>query len=145
MERREVIDLICEYGSHDSYIREIRKEQRALEEDIKSMRELKAVTYSDMPKGSSVDDPTARAAVKIIDIYEKRIDELERNILSIMERKAKAEELLSRLTESERKVIEARYIKGIKWDHVPQRVYLSRRSCFYHRKRAIEKMCEANL
>lgn len=142
MNKKEVIELICEYGDREKYIKAIEDEMAALKDDIEGMRELTAVTYSDMPKGNRTGDPTAQAASYIIDVYEQRIKKLEKNVERIIKNKEIVEELLSRLNTNERKVIEARYIKGIKWDYIPGVVFLSRSNCFYCKKKAFDKMCK---
>ena len=142
MNKKEVIELICEYGDYEKYIKAIEEEMDALNADIDGMRELTAVTYSDMPKGSGTGDPTAQAAAYIIDVYEKRLCKLKRNVERIMRNKETTEELLGRLNANERKVIEARYIEGLKWDYIPGVVYLSRSTCFDCKKSAFKKMCK---
>ena len=142
MTRREVVELIRAYGKSEQYINDINEEMTRLKSDIESMRELTAVTYSDMPKGSGTGDPTAQAAAYIIDVYEKRLKELKERIEVILNKKMLTEELLGRLNANEYKVIEARYINGIKWDYIPGVVYLSRSNCFYCKKKAFEKMCK---
>ena len=142
MTRREVVELIRAYGNSEQYIDKISEEMQRLKSDIEGMRELTAVTYSDMPKGSGTGDPTAQAAQYIIDAYDKRLKELKQRIEAILQNKALAEELLGRLNANEYKVIEARYINGVKWDYVPGTVYLSRSTCFYYKKKAFEKMCK---
>ena len=141
MNKREVIELICEYGSGDKYIRAIEEEIAVFKEDIISLRELTAVQYSDMPKGNSNGDPTAKAAAYIVDVYEKRIKKLEAKVQQILKNKDTVEELLGRLNVNERKVIEARYIAGLKWDYIPGVVFLSRSTCFNCKKSAFKKMC----
>jgi DNA-directed RNA polymerase specialized sigma subunit len=142
MTRKEVVELIRAYGKSEQYINDINEEMTRLKSDIESMRELTAVTYSDMPKGSGTGDPTAQAAAYIIDVYEKRLKQLKERIEVILNKKMLTEELLGRLNANEYKVIEARYINGIKWDYIPGVVYLSRSNCFYCKKKAFEKMCK---
>lgn len=140
--RCEVIELICDYGNSGSYIKEIHNEMELLKADIEAMRQLSAVNYDGMPKGNATSDPTAQAATYIVDVYESRIEKLKANVQRIMERKALAEELLSRLTDDERKVIEERYIKGTRWDFIPGVLHFERTWCFELRKRALKKMCK---
>lgn len=140
--RSEVIELICEYGNSKDYIKKIHSEMDLLKADIEAMRQLSAVNYDGMPKGSTTSDPTAKAATYIVDVYESRIETLKGNVERIMRRKALAEELLDRLTDDERKVIEERYIKGTRWDFIPGILHFERTWCFELRKRALKKMCK---
>ena len=140
MTKKEVREILFEYKNYALRRRELNDEIGQIRGDIDRLRSLVAVKYDGMPRGSGVGDPTGEAAVHIMDIYEKRIGLLKEKMEALDGRRLMAERLLNVLDETERKVIVARYIKGIRWDHIPAQVYLCRRSCFNYRDRAMEKM-----
>lgn len=140
-DRDEVIKLICEYGNSENYIKDIHKEMELLKADIEAMRQLSAVSYDGMPKGNKTSDPTSQSATYIVDMYEKRIKKLQRNIQKYIKNKELVETLLERLTEDERKVIIERYVNGTRWDYIPGVLHFERTWCFTLRKRALKKMC----
>ena len=140
MTEKEIRQVLFEYKNHGVRMRDLKDEMAQVRSDIERFRTLSAVRLDGMPKGYDVGDPTGEAAAYIVDVYEKRLKELKDRVRKELENKAVAEKLLSVLDETERKVIVCRYIKGIRWDHMGAYVFLSRRSCFYYKKRAMEKM-----
>ena len=140
MTEKEIRQVLFEYKNHGMRMRDIKDEIAQVKSDIERFRTLSAVRIDGMPKGYDVGDPTGEAAAYIVDVYEKRLEELRERAKRELLNKERAERLLGVLDETERKVIVARYIKGIRWDHMSAYVFLSRRSCFYYRKRAMEKM-----
>ena len=140
MTEKEIRKVLFEYRNYAMRLRELKDEMAQVKSDIERFRSLSAVRLDGMPKGYDTGDPTGEAAAYIVDVYEKRLGELKEKVRAEMENKKMAERLLSVLDETERKVVIARYIKGIMWDHMGAYVYLSRRSCFNYRKRAMEKM-----
>lgn len=141
MTERELRILLRDYGGHEKYLKEIKKEIDEIKESEESLRELKGVAYNDMPKNNRIRDVTGEATEKIIDIYERRInDVLLPRIKSIMDLKEFAELLLDRLEEDERSLIEARYVKGVKWKDIPKNLHISRSVCFRLHKSAMIKM-----
>ena len=52
---------------------DIQEEIKGLKIAEQSLREINAVQYSDMPKGTGSSDRTAEHVCKIIDLYENRI------------------------------------------------------------------------
>jgi len=140
MTEKEIRQILFGYKNHGLRLRDLKDEMAQVKSDIERFRSLSAVRLDGMPKGYDTGDPTGEAAAYIVDVYEKRLNELKDRARAELENKQKAEKLLSVLDETERKVVVARYIKGIRWDHMSAHVFLSRRSCFYYRKRAMEKM-----
>lgn len=142
MTKKDVIELLCEYGNNKKYIRDIYDEMNLLLSDIDNMRQITSANYDGMPKGNKIGNPTAEAAAYIVDVYDRRVQQLKWNVDKIMERKKLCEELLKRLTDDERKVITERYINGTRWDFIPGILHFDRSWCFVLRKRALKKMCD---
>lgn len=141
MTEKEAIGLIRAYSSSKKVIESIHKEIEEYKKDIESMRQLTAVRYDGMPHGTGTSDPTAKAAAEIVDLYDKRIAELKERVRIILDNNRRVEEMLGTLSRDERRVITARYIDGIRWDFIPGRVHISRRQCFWLKKKAFEKIC----
>lgn len=137
----ELRDLLRAYGGRKQYIKEIEAEISDIKESIISMREFKAVQLTGMPKGSRISSITEEAAEKIIDIYERRInDVLLPRIKNIIALKELAEELIERLTEDERELIEQRYVYRVRWQNIPHHLHMSRSLCFKTHSSAMKKM-----
>ena len=134
MTERELRDLLRAYGGRKQYIKEIEAEIGDIKESIISMREF-------MPKGSRISSITEEAAEKIIDIYERRInDVLLPRIKNIIALKELVEELIERLTEDERELIEQRYVYRVRWQNIPHHLHMSRSLCFKTHSSAMKKM-----
>lgn len=142
MTKKDIIELLCECGNSEKYIKDIYSEMSLLLNDIENMRQITAVNYDGMPKGNKTSNPTAEAATYIVDVYNERVKQLKENVDGIMERKKLCEEMLKRLTDDERKVITERYINGTRWDFIPGILHFDRSWCFVLRKRALKKLCE---
>ena len=76
MTEKEAIRLIRAYSDRQGALRDIHNEIQALKRDIEYMRQLTAVQCDGMPHCTGTSDPTARQAIEIADIYDKRIAEL---------------------------------------------------------------------
>lgn len=141
MTEKEAIRLIRAYSDRQGALRDIHNEIQALKRDIEYMRQLTAVQCDGMPHGTGTSDPTARQAIEIADIYDKRIAELNGRVRTIMDNRRLVEQMLDILSRDERRVIIARYIDNIRWDYIPGRINISRTWCFKLKKRALKKIC----
>lgn len=141
MTEKEAIRLIRDYSDRQGALRDIHNEIQALKRDIEYMRQLTAVQCDGMPHGTGTSDPTARQAIEIADIYDKRIAELNGRVRTIMDNRRLVEQMLDMLSRDERRVITARYIDNIRWDYIPGRINISRAWCFKLEKRALKKIC----
>ena len=101
----------------------------------------KAITYdTDKVQTSNLSDVTYQAVEKIIDIYAKQIAEWENKLQNLFNQKNEIESMLDRLDSTERKIIELKYIKNLKWYQVAMKVGYSERQCKRINKRILEKM-----
>ena len=140
----EVKKLMREYAEAENMILDIQEEIKGLKIAEQSLREINAVQYSGMPKGTGSSDRTAEHVCKIIDLYENRIlNELLPRIKSIQKKKDMVYLMLQDLDENERKVMEERYVKKTKWDFIPGRINYSRRQCLRFHNSGMEKLCKA--
>lgn len=122
-------------------LKDIHNEIQALKRDIEYMRQLAAVPCDGMPHGTGTSDPTARQAIEIADIYDRRIEELNNKARMIMDNRRLVEQMLDILSRDERRVITARYIDNIRWDYIPGKVHISRTWCFKLKRKALKKIC----
>ena len=141
MTEKEAIRLIRVYSDLPGTLRDINNEIQALKRDIEYMRQLTAVQCDGMPHGTGTSDPTARQAIEIADIYDRRIAELNGRVRMIMDNRRLVDQMLDTLSRDERRVITARYIDNIRWDYIPGRINISRTWCFKLEKRALKKIC----
>lgn len=121
----------------------IEKEIRELQAECRALREYKSVNLDGMPHGNTVGDTIGDKVAKIVDIYDKRIEELGKKLEKQLAEKDKLYSLISTLTVEEQDVIRAKYIYRLRWEYIPGRVNMSRRRCFYEHKKAIQKLIES--
>lgn len=101
---------------------------------------LSAVRYDGMPKGNTISVGAASLAI--------RLDEIDSRILEQRNSAAKflldAMEVLEFLpeNETERDVLEARYIDGLNWDKVCKAVHLTRTPANNHWRRGLNRLLE---
>lgn len=137
----EMKDLLLNYPTMTEKIHGIKKEIDEINAGIEALREsTKTIIITDMPKGGGISDDTYNRVQKIVDEYEKRLNKLTDDLERWLSKQTKTTDLLRDLTPDEYKVIEARYIDGIKWDFVPGRIAYSRKQCFRLHDTAINKM-----
>lgn len=138
----EMKDMLINYKNMTKTVYRLQEEIKFIKESVNSIREAKAYNPSGLPSGNRFKDETYEKAVKITEEYEKRLNKLFENVEEIYSAQKKITSLMDMLTEEERKVIEARYILGLKWDIIPMRTYMSRATCFRHHDAAITKMIQ---
>lgn len=136
----EMKDLLINYKNMTKTVYRLQEEIALIKESVNSIREAKAYNPSGLPSGNGFKDETYEKAVKITEEYEKRLNKLLEKVEAIYASQKKITSLMEMLTEEERKIIEARYILGLKWDIIPMRTYMSRATCFRHHDGAIAKM-----
>lgn len=136
----EMKHLLLEYPRMTETVYKINKEIEDIKEAVKALRHVEAIVIDGMPHSSMISDDTYHKAQKVVDEYNKRLQQLLERIESEYEKQREITDLIVALTPDERKIIEARYLLGIRWDYIPAKVYMSRRECFYKHDAAINKM-----
>lgn len=116
---------------------EICKEKEERIEELKRLclesREIKATKISEVPKigfKTYQDSITENLAIKNIEIYEKAIKRLEREIRDVIDVVALINYWISFLKPEEIKLIKLRYREGFSWDYIPEIIHRSRMQCF---------------
>lgn len=144
-EERKMRNMLREYAAAEERIKDNNAAIKLWRESIEYMRELSAVVSDGQPHGTAIGNPTANAAIKIIDSLEVtikiRIDEIN----SILEKRTHVEALLACLNEEEYRLIELRYIKHFKMDQqIPYQMCVSRRTAYNIHTSAMNKLIEKN-
>lgn len=135
----EIIELLNVYKHKDMFIDNIKNEIEELEISKKEIYDIKG-NYSDgMPKGSNISDISDRV-LKVIDIYDKRIDNLKLKILKINNDFSICVKLLNSLEPIEYNIVFDFYIKKVRWDFVSKKNAYSIRHCKRIRDKAFRKM-----
>ena len=129
MNEKEIKKLLGSYNMICAEIHQLEQEILHLSEVAAAHRELSAITYSDMPRGSGVSDPTYEKAQRIIDVYVEQVSKVERRIADLYDRKNQVEAFLEPLSDIEREIIRLRFFKKYKWEMVADSVHYSRRQC----------------
>lgn len=77
----------------------------------------------------SAGDSSNKSVEKIVDTYAVKIAEWENKLEELFRQKDEVENILDNLNFTERKIIELRYIKGLKWNQVAEQVNYSEKHC----------------
>jgi len=144
-EEREIRNMLREYAAAEERLKDNNECIKLWRESIKYMRELSAVVADGQPHGNALGDPTANAAIKIIDNLEVTIKNRVDEIKVILEKRTRVESLLNCLNEEEYRLIELRYIKHLKMEHqIPYHMCVSRRTAYNIHSSAMSKLIEKN-
>ena len=129
MNEKEIKILLGNYNLVCAEIHQLEQEILRLAEVAAAHRELSAITYSDMPRGSGISDPTFEKAQKILDVYVEQVEKVERRIAILYDKKNQVEAFLEPLSDIEREIIRLRFFKKYKWEMVAESVHYSKRQC----------------
>lgn len=143
-DEKQLKDMLWEYASLDSRIKDINIQIKLQKDTIQSMRSIGGVKLDGMPHGSAVGDPVANAAIKIVDRIEDTVQGLLNELNIIYDKQAYIRNMLSCLSDEEYRLIEYRYIKHVRWSGLPTRMHCSRSTCFNIHERAIKKLIPKN-
>ena len=141
MDFKEVENLLFEYGNISSRMKKLRDElQNELQSKHDILNLLRANVITDQPRSLGQSDPVYQAVSKVVDIFVERIEKLRQEIDCLNQKRYFVEELLSRLTEEEKGIIELRYFKGCDWRVVGIEKGYSINQCLNIRNSAIKKI-----
>lgn len=120
--------------------RDIRREIRQLEDriaDARAAAEMATRLYQHLPgKKSPKTDKMATNVVKLIDM-EANLVEVR---LKLLEQQQRADRLLDKLPAQQKKVMQLRYVDGLKWRDVAKRANYGESHCRRIEKAAMRKM-----
>lgn len=134
MENKNMKELLVNYNDMTDMVYTIEKEINSINLNIDSLKNIGeqiSLTQATSDKVNSMEEE-----------YEKRLNTLLDRANNIYEKQTKITDLIMGLPVHERKVIEARYIKGYRWDYIPMKIHMSRSNCFRAHDMAIDKMVE---
>lgn len=135
----EIIELLHILKNKDNIIDNINYEIESILLSKSELYEVKGNCYDGMPKGTKNSDTSNRIA-KIIDIYDKRISELEKEIININKKCEICNILLDELEPAEKNIICLFYLKKIKWKSIEKITSYSERHCRRIKNKALKKM-----
>ncbi|MBF4693907.1 BAR domain-containing protein [Fusibacter ferrireducens] len=138
----EIKNMLKSYNTICGEIHHLNQEILELSEVAASHRELSAITYSDMPRGNQISDPTYEKAQKIIDLYTQQVEKIESKIELLFAKKNYVEALLSKLPDIETEIIRLRYFKKYRWEMISNVVSYSRRQCINIHDKILEDLAE---
>jgi hypothetical protein len=108
-----------------------------------------AMVLSDMPKSNNVSDPTYQLYIriqKVLEMYDRQIENKQNRYIALERAKEDIEELLSRLTWNEEKVIRAVFFKGVRrWETISRETHYSIRQCQRIEEFTLKNMIKSNM
>ena len=120
----------------------VNDEIKHIEEEIQNLKyramSPRQAIISDMPKGSPIEnDKMADLMVKFEELEEKYKDMLQ----ELLDKQHEVELLIESLDPLERDLIRYRYVDGMSWTDIQEKLDLSQRTSFRIHKRALDKLC----
>jgi len=132
MKEKEIINQLKNYKYTCEKIEDVNQEIIKYNELIEATRNTsKAVTY-DQPKISETyknTDTTYQAVEKIIDFYAAKVSEWENRLEELFKMKKDVEDMMEKLNPIERKILELKYYKGLRWRQVARHCNYTERHC----------------
>lgn len=142
-ERNFVKEKLYTWANYIDKLNSKKLELQKLQNLIKNMGDISAVSYNFMPKKDnkkhSYIEDTVIDSIEKCDLILKKINS---DIDCILREKVEMDNIINTLTEIEKKVIIMRYVKNYEWNFIPQRVYISRTRCFDIHNSAFNKILE---
>lgn len=135
----EVIELLHILKNKDDIIDDINSEIESITSSKSELYEVKGNCFDGMPKGTNISDTSNRIA-KIIDIYDKRIAELEKEIINVNKKCDVCNMLLDELEPVEKNIIYLFYLKKMRWKSIEKITSYSERHCRRMKNKALNKM-----
>lgn len=113
----EVIELLHILKNKDDIIDDINSEIESITSSKSELYEVKGNSCDGLPKGTNISD-TSNRIVKVIDIYERKIKELEKEIININKKCEICIILLDELEPVEKNIICLFYLKKMRWKSI---------------------------
>lgn len=135
----EVIELLHILKNKDDIIDDINSEIESITSSKSELYEVKGNSCDGLPKGTNISDTSSRI-VKVIDIYERKIKELEKEIININKKCEICIILLDELEPVEKNIICLFYLKRTRWKHISDITSYSERHCRRIKNIALNKM-----
>lgn len=134
-EENMTIEILRDY-------KHILNEIKHIEEEIENLKyrstSPRISIISDMPKGSpSENDKMASLMVKFEELETKYTDLLQ----DLLDKRKEIETLIESLAPLQRDLIRYRYVDGLSWIEIQQKLHISQRTSFRIHAKALENLC----
>lgn len=125
--------------------RDLQAEQRQLQEELRHLEMVmgspSGSSLDGMPKAPGVGNPVERMVVKHITLQER----YEAQILRMIEKQTAIEDLIETLDPTERRLARFRYIDGLNWETVCEKMCYSWKQTHRIHGRMLDKLVDAEL
>lgn len=135
----EIIELLHIFKNKDYIIDEINAEIENILVSKSELCDIRGVNYDGLPKCTNISDTSSRVA-KIVDIYDRRIKELENKTVSVNKKCEICDVLLNELDSIEKNIICLFYLKRTRWKRISAITSYSERHCRRIKNVALKKM-----
>ena len=115
----------------------IKKDIKALQEEIKSIPEISAMQFTGMPHSNSISDPT----YNLYQRKDKLVERLNKKIEKYLDELERVENIIEHIDDIEvRAMARMRFVLHKKWEDIGEEVHLDRTACYRKVKKYIENM-----
>lgn len=141
MEYKNLKELFFNYKSDLAAKRELEIRIKEIETELKSY-DIRAVSYDNIGSSYAISKRTENDALEHINDDKKllEIQRINKEIRLINNRVLRVENLLSIVSDEERKIIELKYINLYSWENICVTIEKSFRTCKKKEKEAFQKM-----
>lgn len=140
---KDIKQMLKEYSTYSERISELNQRiNDALAHKI-DYDSLKAQRLDGQPHGTGISDPTYQAVEMIIDKWDMQIKEMADEVNRLIDNKIMVDKALKALTPREYRLIELRYIIGLRWEKVATETNYSFQHCHKIHGQALNKMRKA--
>jgi len=95
---------------------------------------------SGMPGSGKISNPTADAVERIIDRLDERVQNIGKRINDLLDSKELIDGRLKRLDAQERKIVELKYFRAMRWEEVRREARYSKSQSFEIHSKALKKL-----
>jgi len=135
--------LLLEYSNIPNRKHDIEKMIIKERERIENIRDtLRVPVLNGMPKSRDLPDAVYKAVKEIIDNCSAHLEYYNTQMQQLNETEKVVMNGLTKLTETEHKIIELRYFKGYSWKAIFPLIHYQETRCYELRKEALKKLCE---
>ncbi len=138
-EKENIKSLLRRWGGVVDYCKELTIRIKELEKICADSSYSVGISYDYIRTNVQISSRVENTVIKTIMIYEKQMEEYEKEIENALKEKSIIDYVMSTLENDEQKVIILRYKEGLSWDNIPDIIHKSRKQCFRIHDRAIEK------
>ena len=154
MNIRQLEDMLREYPTYSDQIIKLQAELNDdTSEDMRVLKDKIQEAYNTMnaaalvmiPQKGQISDPTLQAVVRIDELMRqmsKRVIDVTTRINDIISNKMMIDNMFNSLTEHEKRIIELRYFKQMRWFMVSRKAHYNMTYCVDLNKKILRKMLD---